>query len=492
MIAVNASDPTRSIDPVDALVAAYRSVVEEVDQVLEPLEGQVPKGLRGCLYRNGVGKVEVEGTPQMHPFDGDGMVSRFEINGAEIRYRNRYVQTREWLEEQRFGAMRYRAFGTNLPGGRHRNILRMRFKNAANTNVVWHGGRLLALWEGGQPHAIDSHSLATLGRFDFDGALRNRFPSSLITAELPFSAHPSVCPTTGDLYNFGVLVGPTPTLILYRSPRSGHTISLRRFPLRRATFMHDFALTSKYAVFFATPIHFDLARTLGGMCAPVEAIRRDHGRPTEVIVVPKAGGPARTLEAPNGFFLFHFFGAYEEGDRIVLHGCRMSDFQGGTVDLRDSDAIRAVRLDPGIPSRWTINLRTGSVDEQIFDLEPMELPTIDPRFRSARHTVGWATARERHGPAVYTMLARVDLATGEARVKRFEPDLPGEPVFVPRSTSAPEGEGWLLSVTYRAATARSELWILDAATLDTVARFGLPHHQPPGFHGCFVGASPPS
>ena len=60
------------------------------------------------------------------------------------------------------GRMLYRGFGTNLPGGFFANALRMRFKNAANTSVVWHGGKLLALWEGGLPHRLDPTTLDTL------------------------------------------------------------------------------------------------------------------------------------------------------------------------------------------------------------------------------------------------------------------------------------------------------------------------------------------
>lgn len=67
----------------------------------------------------------------------------------------------------------FRNFGTNIPGGFHKNLLRMRFKNAANTSVVMHAGRLHALWEGGLPHRIDPTSLDTLARDDLGGALRN-------------------------------------------------------------------------------------------------------------------------------------------------------------------------------------------------------------------------------------------------------------------------------------------------------------------------------
>jgi all-trans-8'-apo-beta-carotenal 15,15'-oxygenase len=476
-------------DPVPSIVRAYRPVEDEVDTWLEPLEGAVPPGLRGVLYRNGAGKVEVEGVQQMHPFDGDGMVSRFQIGPQGVHYRNRYVRTREYLAERRAGTMLFRAFGTNVPGGLRANLLRMRFKNAANTSVVWHGGRLLALWEAGQPHALDSTSLATLGRFDFGGALTQRFPGSVFNPELPFSAHPTVCPRTGELFNFGLFFGPTPTLVLYRAPAAGDQLEIRRHPLARSSFMHDFAVTERHVVLFASPVQFDVARTLAGLTTPVEAIRRDPAERTQVLVAPREGGPVRVFDAPTGFFAFHFFGAFEDAGRIVVHGCRMPDFQGGTIDLRDAEAIRHANFEPATPCRWTVDLASGEVREELFETPAMELPTIDPRRTTLRQRVGWATVRTPTHRPVYTGLGRVDLDTGAATTRDFGKDLPGEPIFVPRGADAPEGDGWLLSVSFRAETGKSELWILDATTLETVARFGLPHHQPPGFHGCFVPAS---
>ncbi|KAK1306650.1 hypothetical protein QJS10_CPA10g00924 [Acorus calamus] len=39
-------------------------------------------------------------------------------------------------------------------------------KNVANTSVLCWGGRLLCMWEGGDPYEIDPRTLATRGRFD--------------------------------------------------------------------------------------------------------------------------------------------------------------------------------------------------------------------------------------------------------------------------------------------------------------------------------------
>ena len=482
-----AASSAQHIDPVQVVIDAFRPVEEETDALLEHLEGQVPAGLSGVLYRNGAGSLEVHGAQLMHPFDGDGMVSRFEIGPDGVRYRNRWVRTKEFEAEARAGRILYRNFGTNIPGGFRKNALRMRFKNAANTSVIRHGDALYALWEAGLPHRLDPATLETYGRDDFDGQLSKAMPplARWFMPEAPFTAHPKRDPVTGHLHAFGLLIAPQPALLLYEFDASGQLASTRRVRLDGASFMHDFTITEHHLVFFATPIRFDVPRALSGLTTPVEAIRRDPKQRTQIIVVPKAGGAPRRVSCASGFFIFHFFNAFEdEQGRITIDGCRMDDFPGGTIDLRDPGQVRGARFDPAHPTRWVVD--GSDVHETRTSELPMELPFVDPRHIGRRSRFGWATARTQvHGAPIYCGLARLDLDSGRDVRRDMSPDLPGEPVFVPRTPRAPPGEGWILTVVYRARTRRSELWILRADDLTTQARFGLPHHLPPGFHGTF-------
>jgi len=486
MLAVEARS---ELDPAQVVVDAFRAVEGEADTSLRCIEGAVPEELRGVLYRNGVGRLEVHGTPQMHPFDGDGMVRRFAFHGGEVHYRNRWVRTREFLEEEQAQRMLYRGFGTNLPGGFLSNAFRLRFKNAANTSVIHHGGKLLALWEAGQPHRLDPESLKTLERHDYDGALSNRdhLMGRIFAPEKPFSAHPKVDPRTGEMFNFGLVIGPQIELLVYRIDPEGVLRDTRRVKLDEPCFMHDFVLTERFAIFFATPIKFDLPRALSGLNTPVESIRRDPRRRTQIIVLPRDAKEARRFQAEDGFFLFHYFNAYEVGQQLVVDGCRMEDFQGGTIDLRDPEAIRSAMFEPAYATRWTIDLDGGDVAARRLHPMGMELPRIDDRRCTQAHRVLYATARTQlDGPPLLNGLVRLEPDSGEVVVRDLYPDLPGEPVFLPGGPA--EDEGWLASVVYRGAEGRSELWLLDPKTLDTVARLALPHHLPPDFHGTWVPA----
>lgn len=470
-----------------ALGRSLATVRDEVDVALPCAEGALPEALRGVLWRNGPGRLERGGVAYGHPFDGDGMVTRYAFTDAGVRYRNRFVRTREWADEERAGAIVHRGFGTDRPGGLGPNLLRLRFKNAANTSVVWHGGRLLALWEGGLPHALDPDSLATLGRFDYAGRLRNTASrvAAWVTPELPFSAHPRLDRATGVLYNFGTLLGATPQLVLYTVDPDGTMRPPEHLPLPAMSFVHDFVLTRHHRVFVLPPVHFDVPRTLLGLVSPVRSLSRAEGRACRVLVLPREGtAGARWVEAPSGF-VFHWANGYERDDgTLVLEGFCAPDMPATTPVA----TLMEGRESPFPPSEYVRYLvRPGRADVTV-ERTPgwhAELPRIHPAYEGRAHRYVWAIGRRADSPEpIFADVVRFDAETGAVRAHSFADEgFPGEPVMIARPGATAEDDGWVVTVLYNGHQHRSHLIVLDAATLDTVARFPLPHHQPPGFHG---------
>ena len=120
----------------------YESQYNEYEYTIDEVEGEIPADLSGTLYRNGPGLLDVQGTPLQHPFDGDGMIAAFTFKDGECFFRNRFVKTKEYQEEQKAGKMLYRGvFGSQKPGGWLANIFDIRIKNVANTNIIHLGDR---------------------------------------------------------------------------------------------------------------------------------------------------------------------------------------------------------------------------------------------------------------------------------------------------------------------------------------------------------------
>jgi all-trans-8'-apo-beta-carotenal 15,15'-oxygenase len=466
---------------------ASEAVSGEVDATLTIVEGALPAELRGVLYRNGPGKMDVFGVPYDHPFDGDGMVVRFAFDGTSVVYRNRFVRTREYVAEERAGRMLFRSFGTNLPGGLRPNFFNLRFKNAANTSVVHQGGKLLALWEGGMPHELDPVTLATRGRYDFGGRLKNTTSrlARLVAPELPFSAHPKRDVVTGELVNFGALLGRKNQLVTYRVGADGVMGAPSFTPMGALSFVHDFVLTEHYAVFFLSAVSFRVPAMFLGLTTPVGSLTANDDAPARLFLVPRDGGAAITVAAKPGF-LFHFANGYEDGEgRVVLDAMRM-DTLAPAKAISDFFRGQDVPISPPRPTRLTIDLDARRVTESVLGEHPADLPTIDARFAGRPYRYFWAIAGapDQEHPFL-THVLRFD-HQGRAQARDFSPDIPGEPIFVPRTPDAPEGDGFLLTLVYRTGAHRSELYVLDASDLSTVCRLELPHHVPPGFHGIWV------
>ncbi len=469
-------------------ISASQLVDKEYHNTPLKAEGEVPKALFGTLFRNGNGRFVHQGVTYQHLFDGDGMVTAFRFNGdGQVYYSNRYVRTREFVEEETAGRMLYRSFGTNLPGGFLRNFMKMRFKNAANTSVIYHGGKLLALWEGGLPHEINPRTLETVGRYDFEGVLQNRFSflDAKINPELPFSAHPKIHPQTGVLHNFGTLAGAKQRLLLYQVAPSGSAQISKVVELPGLIFTHDFILTETgKQIFFLTPVSFDLWKTFSGWQSPVDSIRVDKRQKTQILIVD---GDRVQSHFIDFCFIFHFSNGWETPDgQIVIDALTMTEFPEARMT---PDALG--QEENNIPNaqlyRFTIHPTEEKVHQELLSPYPSELPFLHPDRTGRPYRYFWGLGGP--GENTYQLLQGmqvVDLDEGSAHFKDLRPHLPGEPVFVPKPNARHEADGWLLYLLFDTKIEETRLVIADPLTLEVIARLPLPHNIPLGFHGQWV------
>jgi all-trans-8'-apo-beta-carotenal 15,15'-oxygenase len=478
-------------DMLRGLAEATTTVAEELTDVPLAVHGELPATIDGVYFRNGPGRFERGGQRYQHPFDGDGHVTRLDLAGGQVRYTNRFVRTAEYLAEERAGRMLYRSFGTNLPGGLFANLFRLNFKNAANTSVRWHAGRLLALWEGGAPYRLDPATLATLSKEDFDGALRRprARPSRRPAPLLPFTAHPYLDAESGELLSFGLVSGAPNRLMLYRIGADGVMDPPRQHALNRFSFVHDFAVTGRWLCFLLPHADFDLRKSVLGLSTAVGSLCIATDRPMQVLLLPRTPGDDRPvlLQGPPGF-VFHVAGAYDDdAGRLVLDVIRYGAYPqfDALEDLfrnpPDGAMPRLERLAVDPARRRCERLSLGPELEQLAFELPVTRPGACGEPRPILYGIGAPPGRR----APYlTSIHRVDTATGRLVSRDFDADLVGEPMLVP---GADGDEGWLLSLVHRVGQGRTDLVVLRAADLSVQATAALPHRVPVGFHGCWVG-----
>ena len=167
----------------------YAPISFEADAFDLPLRGDLPKELAGTLYRNGPNPQFAPRDANHHWFIGDGMIHAFHIADGRVSYRNRWVRTPKWELENKAHRALFGSWGnpaTTDPSVQGKD------GGVANTNIVWHGGKLFALEEGHRPFSLDPTTLAAQGYWDFQGAFSGA----------RFTAHPKIDPETGELIFF--------------------------------------------------------------------------------------------------------------------------------------------------------------------------------------------------------------------------------------------------------------------------------------------------
>jgi all-trans-8'-apo-beta-carotenal 15,15'-oxygenase len=473
----------------------YRSLKSENAYWIDDIEGEIPLALQGTLFRNGPGMLDVNGERVKHPFDGDGMICAIRFANGRAHFRNRYVQTDGFQAEQKAGKiLRRGVFGTQRSGGPLFNAFDFKLKNIANTQVIYWGEKLLALWEAAEPHRLDPATLETLGLELFDGKLG---------AGEPFAAHPWIDPGSQfdhgrpTLVNFSIKAGLSFTLTLYELNLEGEIIQKHDYPLPGFAFIHDFAVTPNYCIFFQNSVQFNPLPFVLGQKGAGECIKFQPEKPTKMLVIPRGGGAPETYEMASGF-VFHHANAFETETGLTIDSVCYGDIPQLETGA-DFLEVDFGGLKPGQLWRFNLDRTTGQVESEIKLERCCEFPVVHPAVvgRNYRY-VYLAAAHEVNGSnAPLQGVVKVDLHTGAETLWSAAPTGYGnEPVFIPRSqpgasgcyteVEGPEDDGWLVVMIYDGKRETSAIVILEARTMTQVARLNLKHHVPYGLHGTFT------
>lgn len=441
--------------------------VRSEDDFELPVTGEIPRELAGALFRTGPNpQFEPRQPESYHWFTGDGMVHGFYVADGKARYRNRYVRTPKWKLENEAGRA---LFGGFNPMAGDPSVID-KDGGVANTNIVWHAGRLLALEEGHKPTEMDAATLDTIG---YAEAYRGRV-----------TAHPKIDPVTGEMAWFGYGVGEAPLsagMSYGVTDAAGNVVRRDDFQAPFSSMVHDFMVTENHVLFPILPLTGSLERAMKGL--PAFAWEPQKG---SYVGVMRRDGDVASIRWFNteACYVFHPLNSWEEGGKLFCDVMRYDVaplFPNADGSPGGRAAARLVR--------WTFDLAANSdaIKEEPLDDLDGEFPRVDPRVETRKHRHGWYAADSSSAATIrMNALAHLDLATGKRQVYALDAgDMPSEPVFVPRSADAAEGDGWLTSVVYRAGEDRSDLLIFEALDIEKgpIATAHVPRRVPFGFHG---------
>lgn len=474
------TEATGTQTPLNLFKQAWLPSQREDSYAVTEIEGEIPKALRGTLYRNGPSQriLPKRGYEALHLFDGDGLVHALELDDGHLRYHGRFVRNESYLAEQAAGVVNQMLFGVAADQQTDKIALRRQ----PNTNVVFHHGKLYALVENAPPFELDPHSLDAVGYDTFGGRMLG----------MSTSAHPKIDGKTGEMLIHGYQFA-APFASLYSINARGECTLAEPVELDIPAMIHDLAITERYAILPVCPLLFVPKfddRGFVGVPADWTSWRPELGL-RFAVRARTPGAPLNWFTAPTPGFIFHVGNAYEAGDTIYMDACVYRD--GGKLmeDLRTFRAGIPGQDSRALPVLYELNLLTGACKETWLSDNAAEFPRIDERRVGYPNRYGYALTGER-GLSDLARLSKYDRQGGRAQHFAFPPDeFPGEPLFTPAHPGAAEDEGFVLTLVSQPAEDRSYLAIFDATQIASgpLARARLKHRVPLGFHGNFVPKS---
>ena len=429
----------------------WAPVKEEITVSDLEVKGEVPKEINGLYVRNGMNP---RSGYSDHWFFGNGMLHGFNFENGKVSYKNRYVKTPYYEKDLDIIG----SFG-DLSA------------SPANTHIIKHADKLLALEEAHLPWEVDE-DLETKGAYDFSGKLKGAM-----------TAHPRICPKTGELLFFSYSVMSEPYLTCYRASSAGKLVQIEPIELPRAVMMHDWNITENHVVFMDLPIISDM--NLAIETGSPFGFKPEFG--ARLGVMPREGSNSDVKWFDiDPCYVFHPLNSYEEGNKIILYVCRQQEAMvGGFQDIYGGETTVA-RL-----WKWTIDLELGSVKEEQIDDAPCDFPRIDDRRIGFKNDYGYFTTLETEVDSL--TIGRHLLKYDLVKNKRLTHDLGenvtgGEVLFVPRNANSSEDDGWAISLAYEADTDRSKLLVIDSQDFesDPVAEIYAPQRIPNGAHGSWI------
>ncbi|HUN25494.1 MAG TPA: carotenoid oxygenase family protein [Steroidobacteraceae bacterium] len=450
------------------------------------VEGEIPRDIRGTFYRLGGDWLYPPVSPHDAPFSADGYLSMFRFWNGRVDYRGRFVRTPRYVANRN---ARRQLFGIYRNRSADDPSVRSLSSTVANTTPVVHAGRLFATKEDARPYEIDPHTLETRGEWDFYGKF----------ASLTCTAHPKIDPVTGEMICFGYEATGEASrdVFVYFIDRSGHVTREVRLEAPYVSEMHDMAITRTHVVLPMYPLTTDKQWLAQGNIHWYW----DERLPGYLCVLPRDGTArdARWIKGPP-HAMVHTLNATTEKNRLVVDGS-VSDGNPFPFFPNRYGAPWSPESGTSTIRRWTLDLDSkheGWEEQRPFPMAPGGLPRIDDRFTSMPYRYGYMGYSDPTRPRdeklaagrafpMTNCLGRYHVGSGKLDTLFVGSDgTLQEACFVPKSSTATEGEGYLVGVYSNLAAARSELIVVDALRMEELARVILPFQISVQVHGCWA------
>ena len=458
----------------------FRSLTQEIaEPVALAVTGTLPSWLKGTLLRTGPSKFEVGERTYNHWFDGLAMLHRFALAGGEVSYANCFLKSNAFCAAQATGKISYAEFATDpcrTLFGRVAAIFNPKLTDNCCVNVCDYAREAVAFTETAMPMRFNPETLETLGVFGYRRALKGQVST----------AHPHYDAKRACHYNYIADFGLKSVYRLCRIGDDGKQRVVAKLPVERPAYMHSFGMSEDHLVLTEFPLVVSPLELKFSGKPFIQNYRWEPERGLVFHIVEKDTGRLVRTATADASFAFHHVNAFADGDRLAVDVITYPD---ATI----IDQLYLARLRSGAPLTATGTLTRFHVPSPptrrsraalLADI-PLELPRINYESHAGKpYRYVWGAGIQTKGDFLNSIV-KIDAETGTVATWHAAGLYPGEPVFVPSPSAAAEDDGVLLSIVLDTGKDRSFLLVLDAASLNEVARAAAPHAIPFHFHGNF-------
>jgi carotenoid cleavage dioxygenase len=460
------------------LHGVHAPIVDEIERDNLEVIGELPGDLEGAYLRNGPNPV-FKPRKRYHPFDGDGMVHAVYFKDGQVSYRNRFVHTDAWQSEREQGL----SVSPGVMGPFDYQVSEFGIKDTSNTDVMCYNGDIMTLWyNAGNPCRMDGRTLENKGPYTLEGRPARRL-----------SAHSKVDWVTGELlfFDYG---DELPYMSFGIADPNGKMVHEVPIELPGPRLPHDIGFTTNYVILHDLPFFHDM-----------EVLRRHKLRvltfhtdiPTRFGIIPRRDSTDVRWFECEPCYILHVSNSWEEGDWVVMDGCRstnpMPDTQPGEGEM--AHMLAYMRLEAN-NYRWRFNLRTGEVREGDIDDLNTEFNKTNPLFHGVKSKYAYhqriPLLHEGGHTLRFTGLVKYNNETGQSTQWNYGAGVFGsEAVYAPKrgaDRSSEEDDGYVTTIATDTNTWKSECLVFDAKdiTPGPVCRVQLPQRVPYGFHAAWA------
>jgi len=429
-------------------------------------EEKIPDALIGKFYlRNGGNPYII--SENNHIFDGDGMIHVIEFREKELQYHNRWIETYRYNLERKNNKEMFVRLGNLTSMEIFTKWVKRLFSfnditdtinnkgdGTANTNIVYHAGKLLALNEMDKPYLLEikDNKLVTIKRYDFEGRLSNNF-----------NAHPKIDPETGEMVGLGYDILKKQCYINFINKMGilEKTIDIK---LSGSNIIHDVGITKNNIIILDLPLEFSLKNVLLSQFP----INVNKSNISKIGILDKKTYFLKWYKLKEHEIIFHIANCWERknGKYIIIYAF--------CYDIENLN-IKELHTQRPKLKRFVINTETKQIKKTIMSEYYGELPIIEDKSvgEKCEYIYYSKISDER-----FDGIIRHNVETGEEILIKFPNNMSGGESAI--------YENYIINLLYSVEENKSKLAIYDKNNLTLINLIDLKCRIPFGFHGRII------